>query len=394
MSIARRLLPDPVTGWSVLGALALGIASLVVITTLATTLYGVPVAPSFAIAVLSSAAIPLALLRPIAASVATVAGATLSALVTAGSGPTPWPWPVAVLVAHSLTLLLIGVRARAGLGILTWMLAIAGTIAVSLAFPHEGEAASISVIIATSVSGGALGLGIGVREWRDIRGQLLQAKHDSATAHEGRVLAEEKARIARELHDVVAHSMSVIAVQASSAPYRHEGVTPEVAAEFDDIAASTRTALDELRGLLGVLRNEGERGSRTPQPRFADIPALVQATERSGIDLAFQWNTDRVEEVGDVAGLTAYRIVQEALSNAIRHAPDAPVFVDVDHDGQAIAISVVNTAPPVAPPVGEPGHGIIGMRERVAGVGGSLEASPTADGGFAVHARIPLRRMT
>lgn len=394
MSIARRLLTGPVIGWSVVGALALGIASIAVETTLAATLYGVPVAATFVLAVLHSAAIPLALIRPLAAAAASGLGVTLWAFATAETTGAPWPWPVAVLVTHSIALALIGIRARPGIGILAWLAAILGTIGVSFAFPHVGDAASISVIIATSVSGAALGLGIAVREWRDIRDQLLQAKRESASEHERRVLAEEKARIARELHDVVAHSMSVITVQASSAPYRHEGVTPAVAAEFDDIANATRTALDELRGLLGVLRNDSDQGERAPQPRFADIPSLVQSTERSGIDLAFQWSGSDVGEVSDVAGLAAYRIVQEALSNAIRHAPGAPVFVEVAHDKGAIEISVVNTAPPVAPALGEPGHGIVGMRERVASVGGSLETAPTSDGGFALRARIPLRRMS
>jgi signal transduction histidine kinase len=144
-----------------------------------------------------------------------------------------------------------------------------------------------------------------------------------------------------------------------------------------------------------VLRDDAELGGeRAPQPRFADIPALVLSTERSGIDLAFQWSGERVEKVSDVAGLAAYRIVQEALSNAIRHAPGAPVFVDVAHNEEAIVISVVNTAPPVAHDLSDPGHGIVGMRERVASVGGSLETVPTSDGGFAVRAIIPLQRVS
>ena len=392
VTIARRLLTSPVIGWALLGAGAVGIAALAVEAALGSTLYGIPIALAFLVALLHAAAIPLALQRPLLAGAAAVLGVWLTALLAWETVGLPWPWPIAVMVTHSVALALIGASTRPAVGMLTWLAAIAGTIALAMVFPH-GDAASINVIIATSVTGGALGVGIAFREWNDIREQLLQAKRSTAEEHEGRVLAEEKARIARELHDVVAHSMSVVTVQAASAPYRHQGVSEEVAAEFDDIAAATRRALAELRGLLGVLRADDAGAELAPQPRLADIPALVEATSRSGIDIAFSFSGDP-ESADEIAGLTAYRIVQEALANAIRHAPGSVVSVDCAAGAEVISIEITNSAPLLPVPESTPGQGLIGMRERVTALGGTLSVGPTPDGGFAVRASLPLRRFT
>lgn len=392
VTLARRLLTSPVIGWALLGAGALGIAGLAIEAALGSTLYGIPVALAFLVALLHAAALPLAVHRPVLGGAAAVLGVWLTALLTVEVVELPWPWPIAVMVVHSVALALIGASTRPAVGMLTWLTAIAGTIALAMIFPH-GDAASINVIIATSVTGGALGVGIGFREWNDIREQLLQAKRSTAEEHEGRVLAEEKARIARELHDVVAHSMSVVTVQAASAPYRHEGVSEAVAAEFDDIAAATRRALAELRGLLGVLRADDAATELAPQPRLGDIPALVEATSRSGIDIAFAFSGDP-ESADDIAGLTAYRIVQEALANAIRHAPGSVVSVDCAAGAEVISIEVTNSTPLLPVPESAPGQGLIGMRERVTGLGGTLHTGPTPDGGFAVRASLPLRRFS
>ena len=185
--------------------------------------------------------------------------------------------------------------------------------------------------------------------------------------------------------------MSIINVRATTAAYRYADVPAPLVAEFDDIAAEARNALVELRRLLGVLRAEDAEQELAPQPGLADIPELVRGAERSGTAISFAWDVDRTDDLGSLIGLAAYRIVQEALSNALRHAPGSTIVIACVRGDDSIDLSVTN-GPPALPSVpGEAGHGIIGMRERATGVGGSLDAGPTADGGYAVRATLPLR---
>lgn len=207
-----------------------------------------------------------------------------------------------------------------------------------------------------------------------------------------RAVLEERARIARDLHDVVAHHLSLIAVQTETAPYRLSTLEAALA-EFGSISDQAREALTDMRRLLGVLRNEGP-AERSPQPQLDDLPDLVVASRRAGIavDLSMP---DGVDRVPSGVGLCAYRIVQEALSNASRHAPGASVWVAVEEDGDALRL-LVNNGPgaPSGPPPGRrrSGHGLLGMQERVALLGGSLSVGPNPDGGFAVAAVLPLHQ--
>ncbi|ONI83626.1 two-component sensor histidine kinase [Saccharothrix sp. ALI-22-I] len=187
----------------------------------------------------------------------------------------------------------------------------------------------------------------------------------------------ERARIAREMHDVVAHHMSLVVVRCETAPYRITDLSEAGRREFAELGAAARAAITDMQQLLGVLRAEDQRADRTPQPGLADIRALhadASVTEA---------------EVPEAVGLTAYRIVQEALTNAGRHAPGATTSVTVELvDGQ-LRVLVRNTAggPSLG---GGGGHGLRGMRERVAVHGGSMTAEPTPDGGFEVFAKIPV----
>ena len=219
-----------------------------------------------------------------------------------------------------------------------------------------------------------------------------------------RAVLEERARIARELHDVVAHHLSLIAVRAESAPYRLAGLDDPVGAEFGSLSAAAREALADMRRLLGVLRSE-EPAARAPQPQLTDVPDLVASARRAGVAVALtgpaSWGT-----VPAGVGVCAYRIVQESLSNASRHAPGAPVTVTVGHDPHAVSLHVSNgpgqlgtvrTAVPGNPgrraetaKAAEPaGHGLAGMRERVALLGGTFTAGPAPGGGFMVSAILP-----
>jgi signal transduction histidine kinase len=206
-----------------------------------------------------------------------------------------------------------------------------------------------------------------------------------------RTVLEERTRIARELHDVVAHHMSLIAVRAETAPYRLSDLPESARTEFGSISDVAREALTEMRRLLGVLRHD-QPTKLAPQSQLADLPALVDATRRAGVSVELSL-PPALDQVPSGVGVCAYRIVQESLSNASQHAPGAAVTVSVGHDFGAFLLRVANgPGGPAGPPRNErgPGHGLTGMRERVALLGGSLSAGPAPDGGFVVSAVLPL----
>jgi signal transduction histidine kinase len=219
--------------------------------------------------------------------------------------------------------------------------------------------------------------------------QIARSDLDAAQ----RAVLEERTRIAREMHDVVAHHMSLIAVQAETAPYRLSGLSAAARDEFAALSATARESLSDLRRLLGVLRSDSP-AEREPQPQLADVATLVEATRRAGVSVELSMAANGSPAVSHAVGLCAYRIVQEALSNAGRHAPGASVRVALERDLDALRLDVVNgppTAAVQAPAKGaRPGHGIAGMRERVALVGGSISTGPREEGGFAVSAVLPL----
>ncbi|WP_373864769.1 sensor histidine kinase [Nocardia pseudovaccinii] len=222
------------------------------------------------------------------------------------------------------------------------------------------------------------------------RKQLLAQEEENELERARRTILEEKARIARDLHDVVAHHMSLVVVQAQTAPYRVEGVTPAARAEFESIGATAREALNEIRGMLGVLRSDGQLPEHAPQPKAADVLGLFEGARRAGVRI--DWTVDGLlDPVPDSVGLALYRIVQESLSNASRHAPGAPVQVAIVIGADALQLSVGNAlSATVARPVGNGGHGIAGMRARALAVGGEVSAGSRADGGFEVRARLPI----
>jgi signal transduction histidine kinase len=218
--------------------------------------------------------------------------------------------------------------------------------------------------------------------------------------HSGeRALLEERQRIARELHDVVAHHMSVIAIQAEAAPYKAVDPPPELVESFGDIRASALAGLTELRRVLGVLRTGGQ--DTAPQPGLADLDALLDSARGGGVSATVTSDGDPAP-LPDGVDLSAYRIVQEALSNAMRHAPGSHVQVHLAYRPDALALEVRNDAVPARSAGSGPvliasgvraaggGHGIIGMRERATMLGGSLDAGPTAEGGFRVTAVLPV----
>lgn len=220
------------------------------------------------------------------------------------------------------------------------------------------------------------------RDRRDARQALVRQEERTEAERTRRTLLEERARIGRELHDVVAHHMSLIAVQAETAPYRIPGQGDDTAAEFRSISAASREALTDMRKILGLLRADSAEAEKAPQPRLADVPALAA---EAGADLEVSGD---LQGVLPLIGVTAYRVVQESLSNARRHAQGAEVVVRIARTDEEVRVEVRNGPAPQA--AAGDGHGIAGMRERVELVHGEFEAGPTPEGGFAVVVSLPL----
>ena len=187
--------------------------------------------------------------------------------------------------------------------------------------------------------------------------------------------------------------MSVIAIQAEAAPYKMADPPPELVESFGDIRASALAGLTELRRVLGVLRTGGQ--NTAPQPGLADLDALLDSARSGGLSVTVTRSGHPVP-LPDGVDLSAYRIVQEALSNAMRHSPGSHVRVNVAYRPDGLGLEVCNDAAavPVLVASGEGadggGHGIVGMRERATMLGGSLDAGPTDDGGFQVTAVLPM----
>ena len=238
-----------------------------------------------------------------------------------------------------------------------------------------------------------------VRAWREERRQVVETQSVTAEERSRRTLLEERALIARELHDVVAHHMSVIAIQAEAAPYRVTDPPPELATSFAPIRENAVAALTELRRILGVVRSEdpdafAERDPEAPQPTLASLDSLLESVRGAGLTVEAVI-TGAARPLPQGVELSAYRIVQEALSNALRHSPGAQARVEVSYVLGGIGLRIVNGAPSrLAKPSPGAGHGLLGMRERVQMLGGEMTAEPTAEGGFEVAAFLPVANGT
>jgi len=201
-------------------------------------------------------------------------------------------------------------------------------------------------------------------------------------------VAEERARIARELHDVIAHSVSVMTVQAGAARLLLDEEPARARAPLLSVEETGRQALAEMRRLLGILRHDGSEPALAPQPGIADLGGLVEQARSAGlpVELSVQGHCERLAPGVDLA---AYRIVQEALTNARKHAIPGRAQVTVRYAREALELEITNEGRARASD-GSTGHGLVGMHERVALYGGDLAVGPQPGGGYAVRARLPL----
>jgi signal transduction histidine kinase len=225
--------------------------------------------------------------------------------------------------------------------------------------------------------------GVFVRDRR--QAASLAARSAALERQAEQAAAAERARIARELHDIVAHHLSVVVLHAAGA--RASGGAD--LQTLEEIEYSGRQALTETRRLFGVLRDPDEESGRAPQPGIGELPALVGSLRAAGLEVRLAIDGDH-EALSSAVNVSAYRIVQEALTNVLKHAGPARAEVMVDCTDIAVTIEVTDDGPGnPAPPAGSGGQGLPGMRERVALFGGELRAGPRPGGGFTVSAWLP-----
>ncbi|GAA3379733.1 sensor histidine kinase [Streptomyces racemochromogenes] len=334
-----------------------------------------------------------AMFRPVAAwwlglMTAGFIAATLHGHV--GQGQT-WPWTPVGLFAFAPLVLLVALRVppKVTAAVVAVPVACTGT-AEMLFKPEHSQSSTVGALL---VFGFAGLLGYALRATRLARGQLVVQETLTEEERARRTLLEERSRIARELHDVVAHHMSVISIQAQVAPHLVQNPSPELKENLAGIRQNALEALTELRRVLGVLRSEhadDPANPHHPQPTLAELDALVDNVRAAGLDVTTETAGIRRPLTPGVE-LTAYRIVQEALSNCLRHAPGSRVEVGIAYGPRDLHLCVANSAPTrPAPPSPGAGHGLLGMRERAGMLGGELAAGPRPDGGYEVSAVLPM----
>jgi signal transduction histidine kinase len=263
---------------------------------------------------------------------------------------------------------------------------IPGTIVTSLASGQNPADALASWILVA----GVFGLGLVIRRQRSLARRLSEYAQELEHEREERAMlaaALERSRIARELHDVIAHSLTMIVVQAAAERRvlaEPSSSTGEVLRTIEDAG---RQAMTEMRRLLGVLRRTDEPPQEVPQPRLQDVDMLVERVRGAGLAVDLHIEGDQYALPPGV-DLTAYRIIQESLSNALKHVGGARALVRIRYHPGSLELEVNDDGR--APAVNSSrGHGLIGMRERVWLYGGSVEAGPKPEGGFRVHAVLP-----
>ncbi|MGW7020988.1 sensor histidine kinase [Streptomyces decoyicus] len=338
----------------------------------------------------------LTLFRPVGAYWLSV-GAFIVSAVTYAALSSPFASVVGAVAfpTHLAVMVLVVLRTRPRLAVEMWLVSFAtAAVLTALLGKDTGDLPPVAVFCGVVLVSAAA-----VRAWREERREVLANRSATAEERSRRTLLEERALIARELHDVVAHHMSVIAIQAEAAPYRVKDTPPELATSFATIRENAVAALAELRRILGVVRSAdpdafADSDPEAPQPTLASLDALLDSVRSAGLTVEVV-TTGAPRPLPQGVELSAYRIVQEALSNALRHSPGADARVEISYVLGGLGVRIVNGAPSrLAKPSPGAGHGVLGMRERVQMLGGEITADNTADGGFEVAAFLPVMNTT
>ena len=355
-------------------------------------------APVELLVVLQAASLVLALSRPVPAWWLSTLSLFLTAEITDATVDVDmlWPWSIWGIVVHTFVVLLLALRVPPYVTAVTLLLTVLsgmGSAAVPSGIVHNEDVVGGTLAFAIAAIVGA-----SLRLSRVARNKLLEQEVLTAEERALRTVLEERGRIARELHDVVAHHMSVISIQAQVAPHLVENPSDELRENLAGIRQNAVEALTELRRVLGVLRAEDPSADsvrHTPQPTLDRLDELLDNVRAAGLSVDTATSGER-RRLAPGVELSAYRIVQEALSNAMRHAPGAPVRVETGYLPTGLTLRIANTPatrpvdPASAPLSPGLGHGLLGMRERTAMLGGELVAGPTPDGGYEVTATLPL----
>nr|WP_244320831.1 histidine kinase [Streptomyces melanosporofaciens] len=347
---------------------------------------------SMGLALLSAVPLLVALYRPIGAWWLSFAASVFWGLgVPEPVASSMWPWPATLFASHIAVMMIVASQNRPRVA--GQMLLLTAALGIACDFSADGGHTNAFPMVVASC--GIVGAVVARRSLRETKQQV--AVQQSATYEERsrRTLLEERATIARELHDVVAHHMSVIAIQAEAAPYRVANPPEELATSFATIRENAVAALTELRRVLGVVRADdpdayADADPEAPQPTLATLDTLFAGVRAAGLTVEHVI-TGAVRPLPSGVELSAYRIIQEALSNALRHAPGSTARVEIAYVLGGLGLRIVNGPPtqPVRPSPGM-GHGLLGMRERVAMLNGEMTAGAVAeDGGYEVAVFIP-----
>jgi signal transduction histidine kinase len=326
---------------------------------------------------------PIAVRRrwPLASTAVTVVGCVAAALLDL----TREPFVPAAIVLYSVGAL-TGLRRSAAALIGTLAVLGAGLFAgLYVVTPSENLSGAVGLTCMTLIVAGAgwvSGAAVRRRRERDRRARASE---------QARVVSEERMRIARELHDVVSHSLSLIAIQAGVANHVADTQPGRAREALRSIESTSREALAEMRGALTVLRSNADPADALgPTPGLDDLEALFERTRAAGVSV--DATVDAPARVPAGVALAVYRVAQESLTNVVKHAGGGRCTVTVRHDRDTITAEVVDDGP--HRPGGNPGHGLIGMRERVLMYGGTFTAGPSPTGGFAVKAVLPYAKGT
>ncbi|WP_329314523.1 sensor histidine kinase [Streptomyces sp. NBC_01262] len=336
------------------------------------------------IALLTGAPLLFMLFRPLGGWWLSFAASAFTGMALGDDFPSPWT--ATGFVSHIAVMAFVATRSRPRVAAEMWLL----TVLLGLVFNLSSSWGKPSVVPMAIVSGILLLAVLAVRGLRESKQEVAVQVAVTEVERSRRTVLEERTTIARELHDVVAHHMSVIAIQAEAAPYRVDNPPEELTRSFAVIRENAVIALTELRRVLGVVRAEDYEAPQAPQPTLAVLDSLLANVRDAGLTVD-KVVTGAVRDLPQGVELSAYRIIQEALSNTLRHAPGAPARVELSYVPVGLGLRILNGPPTAAPPPSPgAGHGLLGMQERAAVLGGEVTAEQTPDGGYEVVAFLPV----